>query len=167
MNKLYSKFLAIILFAFAIGGCKVDAPVYPADTIYTLPAGGNGGGGNTVSGRTITYTIDGKTITIKNNVVFQVYPADQSFPNGSIQIGGGTDVSNLFSLAAPIKGTGTFDISAIIVSTELFGDTGTVTITQYNVNGNSGTIAGTFTGEVGDLSGGTTKTVTGSFSIKM
>ncbi|RYU90468.1 hypothetical protein EWM62_07365 [Mucilaginibacter terrigena] len=169
MNKLYYKLFVVLFLGVAISGCKLDAPVYPADTIYTPPAGGGGGGGNTASSRTITYTVDGKSTTLKNNVIFQVYTPEQKPPDGAIQIAGGASVTELFSLLANITGKGTFNADIIAVGTSLVGD-GTVTVTEYSATANSkGTIAGTFTGELIDISGDgeTKKTVTGSFSIKM
>ncbi|QHS55672.1 hypothetical protein GWR56_09020 [Mucilaginibacter sp. 14171R-50] len=168
MIKNFTKAIFSMLLISAIAGCKLDAPVYPEGTVANEGVDDGNNNGNTASGRTITYTIDGKTTTLKSNVVFQVYTADQFPPDGAVQIGGGTDASNLFTLMAPITGTGTFDISGLAAGTTLIGDAGKVTVTQYNVSGsNKGTIVGTFTGDLVDISNGADKTVSGSFSIKM
>jgi hypothetical protein len=63
MNKLYYKLFMILFIAVAISGCKLDPPIYPEGTVAN--PGANGGGGIVSAGGTITYTMDGKTTTLK------------------------------------------------------------------------------------------------------
>lgn len=168
MNKRYSKLLLIIIFAFAIGGCKIDAPVYPEGTVPSAEfLNGNGGGtGGVSNGSSITYTVDGKTTTLKP-AFFQVIPTSQLPPDGSTQIGGGTDPSTAFSLMAETVVKGTFDAGVIILGSST-GE-GKVTFTEINVgsNGLKGTVKGTFTGKISNFNDQTEKDISGSFSIKM
>ena len=166
MNKLYYKLFMVLFIAVAISGCKLDPPIYPEGTVATPGAnGGTNGGGVVSAGGTITYTMDGKTTTLKP-AFFQVIPVAQLPPDGSIQIAGGNDVQNMFSLGAKTTVAGTFDAEVIMVGS-LAGE-GTVTFTEINVPGGvKGTVKGTFTGKVSDLSGGGEKDISGSFNITM
>jgi hypothetical protein len=170
MNKLYTKLLAVILFAFAIGGCKIDAPIYPEGTVPSADfLNGNAGAGNggISNGSTITYTIDGKTITLKT-AFFQVISPSQNPPAGNTQIGGGSDLVTGFSLTSSTAVAGTFAADIITVGT--FVGSGTVTFTEINATGNGGlkgTVKGSFTGKVTDFATMAEKNVSGSFSIKM
>ncbi|MCQ6960230.1 hypothetical protein NPE20_19780 [Mucilaginibacter sp. JC4] len=148
----------VLFLAVAISGCKLDPPIYPEGTVA------NPDGGVTIGGN-ITYVMDGKTTTLKP-AVFQVISSTQLPPNGSTQIAGGTDVQNMFSLGAKTTVVGTFDADMIMVGS-LLGE-GTVTFTEINVPGGvKGTVKGTFTGKVSDLSGGGEKDISGSFNITM
>jgi hypothetical protein len=163
MNKLYYKLFMALFLAVAISGCKLDSPIYPEGTVAN--PGANGGGGIVSAGGTITYTMDGKTTTLKP-AFFQVIPPAQLPPDGTIQIAGGTDVLNMFSLGAKTTVAGTFDAEVIMVGS-LAGE-GTVTFTEINVPGGvKGTVKGTFTGKVSDLSGEGEKDISGSFNITM
>jgi hypothetical protein len=163
MNKLYYKLFIFLFLAVAISGCKLDPPIYPEGTVAN-PDGEGGGGGVTIGG-TITYVLDGKTTTLKP-AVFQVISSAQLPPNGSTQIAGGTDAMNMFSLGAKTTVAGTFDADLIMVGS-LLGE-GTVTFTEINVPGGvKGTVKGTFTGKVSDLSGEGEKDISGSFNITM
>ncbi|MEB0263099.1 MULTISPECIES: hypothetical protein [unclassified Mucilaginibacter] len=175
MNKLYSKLLLVIFSALAIGGCKVDPVVYPEGTISTIGKTNTGTGtgtgtgsnnGGISNGSTITYTVDGKSTTL-TTAFFQVINASQLPPNGSTQIGGGTDAASAFSLSARTTVAGSFDADVIVLGTS-FGD-GKVTFTEINTtnNGLKGTVKGTFTGSVTNLTNQIKKDISGSFSIKM
>lgn len=171
MNKLYTKFLALIVFAFAIGSCKVDAPIYPAGTVpsadFIKGTAGPGTGGGISNGSTITYTIDGKTITLKT-AFFQVISASENPPTGNTQIGGGSDLITGFSLTSSTAVAGTFDADIITVGTSV--GSGTVTFTEINATGDGGlkgTVKGSFSGKVTDFTTMTDKDISGSFSIKM
>jgi hypothetical protein len=161
MNKLYYKLFMVLFLAVAISGCKLDPPVYPEGTV----ANPDGEGGGVTNGSTITYVMDGKTTTLKP-AVFQVISSTQLPPNGNIQIGGGSDPQNMFSLTAETTVAGTFDAGIIMVGS-LIGE-GTVTFTEINAPGGlKGTVKGTFTGKVSDLSDQIEKDISGSFSITM
>jgi hypothetical protein len=72
----------------------------------------------------------------------------------------------MFSLGAKTTVAGTFDAEVIMVGS-LAGE-GTVTFTEINVPGGvKGTVKGTFTGKVSDLSGEGEKDISGSFNITM
>jgi len=165
MNKLYYKLFMVLFIAVAISGCKLDPPIYPEGTVANP-----GAGGGISTGSTITYTIDGKTTTLNKNVIFQVIaPGGAGGETGNTQIGGGTDISNLFTLSAKTVTAGNYD--AILAVGTMFGE-GMVTFTELNTTGGGlkGTVKGTFTGEVtdiADVNNPTSKTVTGSFDIKL
>ncbi|MDB5128171.1 hypothetical protein [Mucilaginibacter sp.] len=159
MNKLYYKLFMILILAVAISGCKLDPPIYPEGTVA------NPDGGAITTGGTITYMMDGKTTTVKP-AFFQVISSTQLPPNGNTQIGAGSDPQNMFSLTAETTVAGTFDAGIIMVGS-LIGE-GTVTFTEINApSGLKGTVKGTFTGKVSDLSGEGEKDITGSFNITM
>jgi hypothetical protein len=163
MNKLYYKLFMALVLAVAISGCKLDPPIYPEGTVANPD--GVGGGGGVTNGSTITYVMDGKTTTLKP-AVFQVISSTQLPPNGNIQIGGGSDSQNIFSLTAGTTVAGTFDADIIMVGS-LIGE-GTVTFTEINAPGGlKGTVKGTFTGKVSDPSGVGEKDISGSFNITM
>jgi len=171
MNKLYTKFLAVIVFAFAIGSCKVDTPIYPEGTVpsadFLSGNAGAGTGGGISNGSTITYTIDGKTTTLKT-AFFQVISPSQNPPTGNTQIGGGSDLTTGFSLTSSTAVAGTFDADIITLGTSV--GSGTVTFTEITTTGNSGlkgTVKGSFSGKVTDFTTMTDKNISGSFSIKM
>lgn len=171
MNKLYTKFLAVVVLAFAIGSCKVDPPIYEAGTVpsadFIKGTAGPGTGGGISNGSTITYTIDGKTTTLKT-AFFQVISASENPPTGNTQIGGGSDLVTGFSLTSSTAVAGTFDADIITVGTSV--GSGTVTFTEINATGNGGlkgTVKGSFSGKVTDFTTMTDKDISGSFSIKM
>jgi hypothetical protein len=163
MIKNFTKGISfLILISMLMLGCKMDPPVYPEGTVANPTAGG----GSVENGNTVTYTIDGKTTTLKT-AFFQVFSPSQFPPSGTTQIMGGTDVSTAFSLTANTVVAGTF--TDIIISVGMsFGD-GTVTFTEINTTGGGlkGTVKGTFTGKVTDFTTAVEKDVSGTFNIKM
>ncbi|TEW67550.1 hypothetical protein E2R65_06060 [Mucilaginibacter phyllosphaerae] len=162
MNKCYSKLVVIIFLAIAVTGCKIDPPLNPDGTPLT-PGSTSGS-----SGTSISYTLDGKTTKFTIGF-FQVISASIIPPNGSVQIGGGLDPATSFSLIAATSATGTFNADIITIGKNLLGE-GKVTFTEIKTTDNTGlkgTVKGTFTGKVKDLTDFTEKEISGSFSINM
>jgi hypothetical protein len=154
MRKIYLAFFTSLLVIVGLTGCKLDAPIYPD--------------GTTVSAGTITYNISGTVTTLKL-VGFQVIAASSAVPKGSTQIIGGTaQATAAFSLFFSGTTAGTYDIDILYIN-GLFGENGKVIVTELNVtsaDGLHGTIKGTFTTDLSDLTTNQTTTgVTGTFNI--
>jgi hypothetical protein len=100
---------------------------------------------------------------------FQVMAADAStIPDGNTQILGGTTPAGGFSLSFRNNKPGTYDIDILSLN-GMLGDNGKVTVTELNTtDGFHGTIKGTFTTDLFNISTGDTITgVTGTFNITL
>jgi hypothetical protein len=156
MKRIYSHLFTFIILATVFSGCKIDQPIYPDGTV---------GGGTVGNGNFVSYTFQGKTTKITNQVVFQVI-APGVVPDGSTQVLGGTDPSNAFSFISPTAVKGTFPAEIIAIGSDFVGE-GTVVFTDLtSANGFNGTVTGTFTGQMHDKAGVDAGAITGSFSIK-
>jgi hypothetical protein len=166
MRKLYFKVFTSLLIIAGLTGCKLDPPIYPANSTTTQ----TGTPGETLikNGSTITYNVNGN-ITTLTMTAFQVMAADTStIPDGNTQIMGGTTPEGGFSLSFSNNKAGTYDIDVLYLNSML-GDNGKVTVTQLNTtDGFHGTIKGTFTTDLLNISTGETITgVTGTFDITL
>jgi hypothetical protein len=165
MRKLYFKVFTSLLIIAGLTGCKLDPPIYPAGSTTTET--GTTGETLTKNG-TITYNVKGIESTL-TMTAFQVMAADAStIPDGNTQILGGTTPAGGFSLSFSNSKAGTYNIDILYLN-GMLGDNGKVTVTQLNTtDGFHGTIKGTFTTDLFNVSTGETITgVTGTFNITL